>query len=135
MWKAADLWCFDDNSRDWSTELFYHYKSIRDSARYKEKAKEAKRVMGTKPSLPITGYMGKFTNEVYGDAEIVLNGNDLTIKFPNKINLALKHWNYDVFRAYYNYDWYGKTWITFSQNSDGKISQFEYDGAIYRKKE
>lgn len=135
MWKATDLWCFNDNSHDWSTELFYQYKKIRDSVRIKEKEKETKRVLGTKPSLPLTGYAGKFTNEVYGDAEIVLNGNDLAIKFPNKISLALKHWNYDVFRGYYNYGWYGKTWITFSQNSDGKISQFEYDGAVYRKKE
>jgi hypothetical protein len=95
--------------------------------------REAKRVMGTKPSLPLTGYTGKFTNEIYGDAEIVLTGNDLTIKFPNKISLLLKHWNYDVFRAYYNYDWYGKTWITFSQSSEGKISQFEYDGCCLSK--
>jgi hypothetical protein len=135
MWKATDLWCFNDNSRDWSTELFSLYKDRRDSARTRENVREAKRVMGTKPSLPLTGYTGKFTNEIYGDAEIVMNGNDLTIKFPNKISLSLKHWNYDVFRAYYNYDWYGKTWITFSQSAEGKISQFEYDGAVYRRKE
>ena len=85
--------------------------------------------------MPLTGYPGKFTNEIYGDAEIVMNGSDLTIKFPNKISLLLKHWNYDVFRAYYNYDWYGKTWITFSQSPEGKISQFEYGGAVYRRKE
>jgi len=135
MWKATDLWCFNDNNRDWSTELFSLYKDRRDSARIRENVREAKRVMGTKPSLPLTGYTGKFTNEIYGDAEIVINGNDLMIKFPNKISLSLKHWNYDVFRAYYNYDWYGKTWITFSQSSEGKISQFDYDGAVYRKKE
>ncbi len=135
MWKATDLWCFNDNSRDWSTELYYHYKSIRDSARAKERVKESKRAVGTKPSLPLNSYTGKFTNEIYGDAEIVLKADELTIKFPNNISMALKHWNYDVFKGYYNYDWYDKTWIIFSQNSDGKIAGFEYDGALYKKQQ
>jgi CubicO group peptidase (beta-lactamase class C family) len=135
MWKATDLWCFNDNSRDWSTELYYHYKKIREDARKKEQEKEAKRVVGTNPSLPLDSLAGKYINEIYGDAEIVANGNELTLKFPNKINLALKHWNYDVFRGYYNYEWYGKAWVTFSLNSDGKIAQFDFDGVIYKKKQ
>jgi CubicO group peptidase (beta-lactamase class C family) len=134
MWKATDLWCFNDNSRDWSTELYYHYKKIREDARKKEQEKEAKRVAGTNPSLPLDSLAGKYINEIYGDAEIVANGNELTLKFPNKISLALKHWNYDVFRGYFNYEWYGKAWVTFSLNSDGKIAQFDFDGVIYKKK-
>lgn len=135
MWKATDLWCFNDNSRDWSTELYYHYKKIREDGRKREKEKEDKRVLSTKPSLPFDSLVGKYTNEIYGDAEIMKNGNDLTIHFPNKISLALKHWNYDVFRGYFNYEWYGKSWVTFSVNSDGKIAQFDWDGVVYRKKE
>lgn len=135
MWKAIDLWSFNDNSRDWSTELYYHYKKIREEGWKKEKDKEDKRVMGTNPSLSLTQYSGKFTNEVYGDADIVLNGNALAIQFPNKISLALKHWNYDVFRGYNNYEWYGKAWVTFSISAEGKVTQFDADGIVYIKKE
>ena len=135
MWKAIDLWSFNDNSRDWSTELFYHYKKIREDGWSKEKEKESHRVSGTNPSLSLAQYAGKYTNEIYGDADILLNGNELSIQFPNKISLALKHWHYDVFRGYYNYEWYGKAWVTFSLNADGKAAQFDADGFIYKKKE
>jgi len=134
MWKATDLWCFNDNSRDWSTELYYHYKKIREDGWKKEKEKEAKRVMNTSPSLPLDSLIGKYTNEIYGDAAIIKSGNELKINFPNKISLSLKHWNYDVFRGYFNYEWYGDSWITFSLNSDGKIAQFDWDGVVYKMK-
>jgi len=135
MWKATDLWCFNDNSHDWSTELYYHYKGLRDTARAREKERESKRVTGTNPSMPLKEYIGKFTNEIYGDAEVTLDGNELHISFPNKVSLALKHWNYDVFMGYFNYEWYGKSLITFSQNAAGKISQFDFDGVVYNRKE
>ena len=99
------------------------------------KEKEAKRVLGTSPSLSLDKYTGKYSHEIYGDAEVVLTGGELEIKFPNKISLALKHWHYDVFRGYYNYDWYGKTWVNFGMNTDGKIVQFDADGMVYTKKE
>ena len=135
MWKAIDLWSFNDNGRDWSTELFYHYKSLRDAGRKAEQDKEAKRVLGTKPSLSIDNYTGKFTNEIYGDAEVSLVNNELTIKFPNNISLALKHWHYDVFQGAFNYEWYGKSWIIFGLNNEGKIAQFDFDGVVYQKKQ
>jgi CubicO group peptidase (beta-lactamase class C family) len=134
MWKATDLWCFNDNSRDWSTELYYHYKSIRDTAAKREKEREAKRVMGTRPGQSLDKYTGMFNHETYGDAEVVLSGDVLTVKFPNNISLALKHWHYDVFQGQFNYDWYGKSWISFGINSEGKINQFDFDGIVYRKK-
>lgn len=133
MWKAIDLWSFNDNSRDWSTELFSMYKGYSDAAIKAEKEKEAKRVLQTNPSLPLEAYTGKFTNEIYGDAEIVLSNNQLKIQFPNNVTLTLNHWHYDTFRGVFNYEWYGKSWITFSLNSEGKIAQFDFDGVVYNK--
>jgi CubicO group peptidase (beta-lactamase class C family) len=133
MWKATDLWCFHDNSRDWSTELYYHYKRLREDARKQEQDREAKRVMGTHPSLPLDSLTGRYTNEIYGEAEIVRQGEGLLLKFPNNIDLTLQHWNYDVFRGYYHYAWYGKAWVNFSLDAAARVSQFDFDGVVYRK--
>ncbi|MBI1780535.1 MAG: serine hydrolase [Sphingobacteriales bacterium] len=133
MWKAIDLWSFNDNSRDWSTELYQHYKTLKEAGKKAEKDKEAKRVLNTKPSLPLESYTGKFTNETYGDAEIVLNIGVLTVKFPNNISLTLQHWNYDTFRGVYNYDWYGKAYVTYGLNEEGKVRQVDFDGVVYQK--
>lgn len=134
MWKAIDLWSFNDNGRDWSTELYYHYKSLRETGLKAQKEFEAKRVLNTKPSLALEAYSGTFTNEIYGDAEVSLNNGELQVKFPNNISLKLSHWQYNTFRGLFNYDWYGKSWINFIINTEGKVSQLDFDGVIYQKK-
>lgn len=134
MWKATDLWCFDDaNGRDWSTELFSLYKNLRQADRARDQEKEARRVPGTRPSLPLDSIAGHYTNEIYGDAWLVKDGENLALRFPNRINLTVRHWNYDVFRGYYEHEWFGKAWITFSLNADARIAQFDIDGIVYRR--
>lgn len=135
LWKFIDLWSFNDNSRDWSSELYYFYKAMHDSARARNKALESKRALNTKPSLALAQYAGKFTNEIYGDADIVFDNNELILKFPNNITLQLKHWHYDTFRGIYNYELYDKSWINFNLNAEGKIAGFDFDGITYKLKE
>jgi hypothetical protein len=134
MWKAIDLWSFNDNSRDWSTDLFNHYQNLKDAAKKREQEKEAKRVLNTKPSQPIEKYTGKYSNEIYGDAEIVLEGNVLKLKFPNNIHLTLNHWHYDVFKGVYDYFWFADSWINFGLNDTGSVDKFDYDGVVYLRK-
>jgi hypothetical protein len=59
MFKAFDLWLFNDNSKDWSNDLFSLYGKLKADAKGKQKDKDAKRVLGTKPSLPLQDYAGK----------------------------------------------------------------------------
>lgn len=134
MWKAIDLWSFNDNSRDWSTELYTHYRDLKVAGQKAEKEKESKRVLNTNPSLPLEAYAGTYTNEIYGDAAINLANGVLTVKFPNNISLVLQHWNYNTFRGTYNYDWYGKANFTFALSDEGKVTGFDFDGIVYSKK-
>ena len=131
MYKAMDLWGFSDNGRDWSAECYKMYKKLREEGQQKEKEKEAGRVKGTKPSLPLSGYAGDYTSEIYGDARVVLEGDSLKVELPNDIRLSLRHWNYDTFVGNYNYFWWDKEWIVFSLDGGGKIVQFEKDGVVY----
>ncbi|HWK08104.1 MAG TPA: serine hydrolase [Puia sp.] len=132
MYKAMDLWAFHDNYRDWSLEFYQLYAKMKEDNKKKEKAKEALRVQGTRPSLPLNAYAGKYTNEAYGDAVIAVRGDSLDVQFPNDIVLKLGHWNYDVFAGIYN-GWWDKQWIRFVPDGTGKLLQFDRDGVLYTK--
>jgi len=135
MYKAIDLFCFNDNTHDWSNDFFTLYKKLKQDAKKKETEKEAKRVSNTIPSLEISAYEGKYSNEIFGNAEIVFHNDSLLLKYPNNVTLHLTHWHFDTFLGKYNYPWFDKSWVQFSLNDLGKISQFEMDGLVYKKKE
>ena len=134
MYKAMDLWGWSDNSRDWSAECYALYKKLRDDRRKKDQEKEAERVKGTRPSLPLQAYTGLYTNEAYGDARVVLVGDTLRMELPNDVRLDLQHWNFDTFIGHYNYFWWDKDWVVFSLNEEGKITQLERDDIVYIRK-
>ncbi len=133
MYKAIDLWCFNDNSRDWSSEFFALYKKIKVEARKREEEKETKRILNTIPTLEISAYEGKYRSEVFGSAEVVFHNDSLLLKFPNNITANLSHWHYNTFVGRFNHDWFDKSWVQFSMNDLGRISQFEIDGMAYKK--
>ncbi|MEN9569430.1 MAG: hypothetical protein RL172_661 [Bacteroidota bacterium] len=133
MWKAIDLWAFNDNSRDWSTTLHTMYKSFKDSAQSRQQQMEAKRILNTSPSLALQQYAGKYSNPIYGDATIELQDGKLNIRFPNNIYLYLQHWQHNTFRGMYNYEWFGKSYINFLLATSGEIESFDFDGIVYSK--
>ncbi|HLK27525.1 MAG TPA: serine hydrolase [Puia sp.] len=133
MYKAIDLWCFNDNSKDWSLDFFALYKKLKEDVRKKEIEKESKRVLNTIPPVEMSAYEGKYSSEIFGHAEIIFHNDSLLLKYPNNISLHLTHWNYNTFVGKYNYQWFGKSWIQFSLNELGKVDQFEMDGLVYKK--
>jgi hypothetical protein len=64
-----------------------------------------------------------------------LSGDALAIELPNDIRVNLKHWNYDTFEGYYNYEWWGPAWVRFFLDEKGKVVEFDKDGVVYRLSE
>lgn len=56
------------------------------------------RIVNTKPSLPLTGYKGKFTNGGYGSLEVSMAGEQLQAVY-NGMVLPLQHKHFDLFRG------------------------------------
>jgi CubicO group peptidase (beta-lactamase class C family) len=133
MYKAFDVWCFNNNSNDWSNSFYKLYKGIEDAAKKKEDEQLSKRVLNTKPALPLAGYTGKFSNKLVADVTVVLSNNALLIQLPNNISLTLQHWHYDTFRGSFNRWWFGNSWIKFSLNEEGKVDTLSIDGIVYKK--
>lgn len=135
MYKAMDLWVFNNNKNDWSDSMYVMYKRNGDAAKKREKDFEAKRVADTKPSLALSAYTGSYTNEVFGDAAIQLNGDSLTLSFPGNINVKLSHWHYNTFLGKFEWEWFGKDWLTFNFDASGKVNGFSFTGMDYMKKD
>ncbi|MBS1576906.1 MAG: serine hydrolase [Bacteroidetes bacterium] len=133
MFKAFDLWCFNDNSKDWSNDFYKLYRGLTDTAKAREKAEDNKRNVNTKPSVELKAYCGNYSNTTYGNAEVVLENDLLRIKLPNSFNLTLSHWNYDTFKGVYNDWWVGKSIVQFSLDNNGVVSGFSIDGIPYQK--
>jgi len=133
MFKAFDLWLFNDNSKDWSNELFSLYGKLKADGKLKQKEIDAKRVLGTKPSLALEDYTGKYSNETYGEAEIKMEDGGLLVNYPNNNVLKLEHWDYDIFKGSFNNFWWDKSNVQFFLNNEGKVSYFEMDGMRYKK--
>lgn len=133
MFKAFDLWCFNDNTKDWSNDFYKLYKDLTDTAKAKEKTEENKRVLNTKPSLGLKSYCGKYINTIYGNADVITENDLLKINLPNNFNLKLSHWNYDTFRGVYNDWWIGKSNVQFLLDTNGIVSGFSLDGILYQK--
>jgi CubicO group peptidase (beta-lactamase class C family) len=133
MYKAFDLWSFYDNKNDWSNDFFNLYKGLNDNVNKKETEQLAKRVLNTHPSLALGAYSGKYVNTIYGNAEVELKNEILTVKQPNSFNFTLQHWHYDTFIGSNSNWWWGKSTLQFSLDSEGKVAGFSIDGIAYSK--
>jgi hypothetical protein len=64
---------------------------------------EAKRAKDTKPSLPLTEYVGSYECDLYGKLEIREQEGSLGLQFGPNIIATLRHWEHDTFRGKLNF--------------------------------
>jgi CubicO group peptidase (beta-lactamase class C family) len=63
-----------------------------------KKKRESTRKPDTKPSLALTHYAGAFDEPAYGRAEVVAEGDKLTLKW-GRLAFRLEHYHFDTFTA------------------------------------
>jgi CubicO group peptidase (beta-lactamase class C family) len=125
MLKAFDLWGpTPSKGRDWSRELRALYGDMQTKATLAEKAAEAKRVTGTKPSLPLARYAGVYSDSLYGDVTVTTTGDSLRVKVGT-LEGTLEHWQYDTFRLRWDNRWQGSELLTFVLSTDGVPARVE----------
>jgi CubicO group peptidase (beta-lactamase class C family) len=84
--------------KDWNT--YYRDMQAQDEAAEKARMKQALagRKLGTKPSLPLEAYAGKYVNAAYGPCEIFLENGRLHWKWANW-RCEFEHFQDDIFLA------------------------------------
>jgi CubicO group peptidase (beta-lactamase class C family) len=84
------------------------------------------RKSGTKPSLPLESYAGRYRDAWYGDIRIEENAGKLAIYFTHSPDLAgdLEHWQHDTFVARWrNRSLDADAYVTFALRPDGSIDE------------
>jgi len=128
MYKVFDLWGpTPEKGRDWSTELRAMYGTMRTQAIAAAKAAESKRVLGTKPSLPLARYVGTYADSLYGEATVTSAGNGLRLEIGT-MKGTLEHWQYDTFRVRWDQRWQGTELVRFVLGNDGNPARIEMGG-------
>jgi hypothetical protein len=90
--------------------------------------REAERVKGTQPSLALEKYAGDYTDEMYGDAKIMVENGALKAQYGPNFKGTLEHWHYDVFRVKWQDEMQGQGFINFKLNSQGKVETMSIEG-------
>ena len=133
MFKAFDTFALGGET-DWSADFLKLYKGIRAKQAMAEKAGLAKRVLGTKPSLALTGYTGKYTDPLYGEVTVTTAGDTLMLNINHMLSVKATHWHYDSFYGDYSDKTYGKAGINFTLDPvTGAAQTINVDGMVLTK--
>jgi len=135
LYKAMDLYAFNDTSRDWHTEVFDLYEGFKKKNLEASKKKLAERTKDTKPTLPLESYAGRYANEMLGSATITVQNTELQVNFNDFITYDAQHWHYDTFITNKDPRFKDKIMIQFKMNSDGKIERFDFMDQGFTKME
>lgn len=134
MYKVFDLFAFNDNSRDWSTEIKAMYDEIRTNGEKQADATKAKRVLNTLPSLPLSSYAGVYSDPFYGAITVEIIDGKLRLSVGKDSSAQLEHFQFDSFRAVWNKAWWGESFITFQLSPIGPaVTSLSLDGAVLNK--
>jgi len=119
------------NSQDWSDIYLERFRSSRSRWEKQISSKLMSRKTGTKPSLDLTDYTGRFGGPFYGDADVrVENGRIVIQLLPAKELIGdLKHLHLDTFRITWRneFPWFDDGVVQFIQDSRGVVNQFVID--------
>jgi CubicO group peptidase (beta-lactamase class C family) len=113
------------NARDWSAEVLARVKELEKKADEEKAKQEAERAKDTKPSLPLEKYVGAYTDELYGDAEVKLENDKLVLYRGPAFVADLQHWHYDTFRAKFRDRTLDPQLVTFQLDASGKVNTME----------
>src|SRR5688500_12754204 len=118
--------------RDYNAEAVEQVKRNKAAAEAQIKKDNEARAANTRPSLPLLGYAGTYSDELYGAITIAEEGGRLVMRFSRSPNFVadLEHWNYDTFQikwrpsVSYNFP---RGWVTFTIDKNGKTDELKID--------
>jgi hypothetical protein len=119
------------DGRDWSRLLLARTKQTAGQKALERERVEKARVPGTKPSLPLEQYAGRFLSTMYGDAVVsVENGALVLLIVPNPDMVAdLTHWHFDTFAIKWRrpFPWFGDGRAQFVLDADARVTELKLD--------
>lgn len=129
MYKAIDVFGFNDDSRDWSAEFKTLYDRIKTEGEKQETTVRAMRSQNTKPSLSLAAYAGKYADPFYGEVTVEAVADKLMLRISREFTAELRHWQYDTFEAVFEQTWQGSSLVGFGLAPvGGSVVSLNIDG-------
>lgn len=132
MYKTLDWFALGED-RDWNEEFKKLYQSLATKRAERISTFEAKRILGTKTSLPINAYAGKYTSPLFGELTVSVDGENLLLNANDVFRATLSHFHYDTFYGRFEKAWYGKTTAVFSLGALGGVDHVVFDGMEFKR--
>ena len=111
-----------NEATDWSGRYRKDYLDGQERSKKQIDSLNASRVINTNPSHDIAAYAGTFKHPVYGDIQIEIQGNRLSLKYRS-LTAMLDHWHYDQFITVDEGKGYPDMKISFMTNDQGEIDR------------
>lgn len=125
--------------RDWSVDYLERRDEAKEKKKKEEKELQSKRIKGTKPSLKLEKYAGKYFEDFSGDAEVMLENGKLVFNYNPRYIGVLEHWHYDTFLVHWRhpiFDMEKKTFLMFYLDETGKVAELKvtfYDPISFKR--
>jgi CubicO group peptidase (beta-lactamase class C family) len=132
MFKVFDLY-LGLPARDWSAELLALYRADEARSDSVRRLNEARRIEGTRPSLPIEQYAGTYVDSLYGAVTVTVEEGALRLRRSAAQAGTLEHWQFDTFRSRWDDWWRGRSTVTFIIGPDGSAERLETGGHTLRR--
>jgi len=118
-------------SRNWSREMLGNWRSGRERFEARQDRFQRGKVEGTRPSLSLEGYTGRYGGPMYGDATVTEEDGGLVLRLlPNPDLVAdLTHLHHDTFLLQWRktFAWFGKGVATFVLDPLGKVREMKLE--------
>jgi len=120
-------------SRDWSAELLRVYADVAQKADSTDKAREATRVPGASPPLPLARYVGTYRDSLYGTFVVRLERGSLVGQRGPWVG-DLEPWGYDTFSFRLRHWTRANTLVTCVLGPTGEVTELRFDdGRTYER--
>ena len=134
MYKAMDLYAYNDDSRDWHSEVFDLYSGYREEAIQAAAKQKESRVPDTTPTLELEKYCGIYKHQMLGKIVVSLEGKNLNISINDHRVYSSKHWHYDTFMTEKDPTLLWELLITFQLDPSGKVGSLELLGENFQRR-
>jgi hypothetical protein len=117
----------DEPPRDHCGEAMAIFRGIQQQAAAGIQQFRDARDKTSSPTLPLEGYVGTYTSDLFGEIEISLGDGQLIHSFggSGKYDADLEHWEHDTFLANYNNRHTEPELLTFAVGEDGKVGALD----------
>jgi hypothetical protein len=123
MLRVFDAFSPRGAARDWSADLLKLYADLRAEGQARQDELEKGRVVGTRPTLPLSAYAGRYEDALYGTVSVQAQGEVLRLTQGPELQARLEHWNYDTWKAAWDMDWVDPVFARFGLDARGRPSR------------